>query len=409
MIEVTENLCDLIPYFSELLKYNYIIYSILDGNIKGKIFVDRFPEPTVIVAWDTTEDSGLYLEGKYSPEIAQEINQILISNIFPESEKYENCRDLTSCFDPLDEWSDHIEDEVFNNIYVRLDKRKFFSFNVGINQVFDWKKQIPPHLSMISYDGIKKQAKLMMGDFDIMDIQDFDGFEKLSMTLKNAHDPFACCVIDIENKILISRVFTDWNSGKFVETGINTNEKYRKQGLGAACAIAMIELASSRGYNHIGWHCWAENEGSEKTALRAGFTLERTHPVFHAWYNRFDNLLLHLDHLIDNGDVINNYGIFMELEDEKRINSVSYQTSFFRKQEYYAGWYLYLKILNNGNSESSGKIDEAIQALEERMKLEITNPRNLVKILREKITNKKIWENQEWIKLIKVLESSSIL
>ena len=99
----------------------------------------------------------------------------------------------------------------------------------------------------------------------------------------------------------------------------------------------------------------------------------------------------------------------MELEDEKRINSISYQTSFFRKKDFYAGWYFYLNILNNGNSENSVKIDEAIQALKERLKLEITNPQNFVKELREKITNKKIWENQEWIKLIKSLESLSIL
>ena len=64
MIELKENLRDLTHYFSELIKYNYIIYSILDGNVKGKVFVDQFPEPTVIFAWDATDDSGLYLEGK---------------------------------------------------------------------------------------------------------------------------------------------------------------------------------------------------------------------------------------------------------------------------------------------------------------------------------------------------------
>jgi len=41
--------------------------------------------------------------------------------------------------------------------------------------------------------------------------------------------------------------------------------------------------------------------------------------------------------------------------------------------------------------------------------LDISNPQNFVKILREKITNEKIWDNQEWIKLIKSLESLSKL
>jgi len=43
------------------------------------------------------------------------------------------------------------------------------------------------------------------------------------------------------------------------------------------------------------------------------------------------------------------------------------------------------------------------------LKLYITNPQNFVKILREKITNEKIWENQEWINLIKSFESLSKL
>ncbi len=130
MIELKTNLLDLKLNLKKLLPYNYILYSILDGSVEGKVFVDKFPDPKVVLIWDVTSDSGLYIEGSYSREIAKAINSVLLEKIFPYSKKFKECRDFTCCIEPFSDWVEYIEKFIFRNIYVRQDKRKFFNINV---------------------------------------------------------------------------------------------------------------------------------------------------------------------------------------------------------------------------------------------------------------------------------------
>ena len=401
MIELTENLRDLIPNFKDLLQYNYIIYPILDKSLKSRVFVDQFPNPQVVLAWDNTEDSGLYIEGKYASEIAKQINQLLIDDIIPTAIKLDVAKDLTCCFAPHDEWVDHMEGEIFKNIPVRSDIRKFFNFKKNKNTVLDWKKGFPTHLSMIQFDAKQKIAKLWDGTK--IDLEGFTGYEDLLDLFHFAQDPFACCVVDVEHKDIITRVFTDWTSPNFVETGIRTLEKFRKQGLGSRCAAAMLEFAFSRGYDHIGWHCWLENEGSAKTALRAGFVFERIHPVFHFWYNSFDNLLLHLDHLNDEANRKSTIEIYRGLENKIQTDSQAYQTSFFRSQPYYKRWITHMKLVSCANA---GEEDHAIEALNKLKDLKVKDLPGVVEDLRKKILNEVLWENPKWKEIITSIESA---
>ncbi|WP_371805595.1 GNAT family N-acetyltransferase [Candidatus Lokiarchaeum ossiferum] len=401
MIEVTENLTNLIPNFKELLQYNYVIYAILDKSLKGRVFVDQLPNPRVVVAWDNTDDSGLYLEGPYSSTIAKKINQLIVSDIIPTAIKLDESKDMTCCFAPHDVWIDHMEEEIFKDVPVRHDTRKFFHFEKGKNTILNWKNEFPHHFSVIYYDGLQKEAKSWSGES--INLFDFEGFDKIEPLLSNSKDPFACCIIDKEQKKIIARVFTDWNSTNFVETGIQTAEEYRKQGLGSRCAAAMLEFACYRGYKHIGWHCWSENVGSAKTALRAGFEFERNHSVFHLWYNQFDNLMLHLDHLNDEEDGKNTIDVYRILENHISSNSQAYQTSFFRSQPYYERWITHMKLVSCGNA---GEDDAAIEALNKLRELKVENLPGVIENLRKKIWNKGLWENSKWKELITSIEST---
>ncbi len=86
-----------------------------------------------------------------------------------------------------------------------------------------------------------------------------------------------------------------------------------------------IEFALNRGYDNIGWHCWNENEASAKTALKTGFRLERCHPVFHAWYNTFDNLLIFNKYLIGQKSDDEVLAIFDQINLHKDNNTRDYQ------------------------------------------------------------------------------------
>ncbi len=397
MIEITTDFHKVLPLFQDLSKYNYIIYSILDRTLESRVFMDQLPNPTVVMAWDHTDDSGLYLEGKYTPEIAQKINVVLTKDIFPAANRMGGAKDITCCFAPYDEWNDHMESEIFKNIYVRRDTRKFFTYFHSKNILYDWRTDFPAKFSLVHYDGKTKEGQTIEGN--PVDLTKFENFEDLAEVLVFAQDPFACCIVNLDEKKIITRVFTDWTSTHFLEMGINTDENFRKLGLGARCAAAMVEFAIQRGYTQMGWHCWAENIGSEKTALRAGFITERTHPVFHAWYNRFDNLLLHLDYLVDTKSP-QSYEIYQEIDKEIRKNTLVFQKSFFGTQPYYQRWYLYLKIVINANANH---FTEAADGLRERLNYEIDDPADFVQNLKNMIPTPDIWNNDEWKTLIQDL------
>lgn len=79
---------------------------------------------------------------------------------------------------------------------------------------------------------------------------------------------------------------SEYNSGDRCEIGIETVEPYRQRGLATAMTCALVEEALSRGIARIGWHCWASNVPSARTALKAGFEKVRDYPVCYAWFDK---------------------------------------------------------------------------------------------------------------------------
>ena len=407
MIEVTSNRLNLIPYISGLLEYNYIIYSIFEGSVPGKIYVDELPKPNVILVWDGTSDSGIYIEGRYTPQIAEEINRIILQEIFDQSKNYEDCLDFTCCWAPHSEWEKYLDDEIFKSILIQHNKRSFYAFNRQQEIGVKWRDLLPNQLTLILYEKNTQNSsglRLFNPNNELsnetFDIQKFDGFSKLNETLQYSKDPFACVIVDLKNQKLVTRVFSDWNSEKYLEIGIFTDPKYRKQGLGSIAVAAMIEIALERGYDHIGWHCWIENEASAKTALRAGFKFDRTHPVRHAWYNQFDNLFIHDDYLIENQRFEESVLIFNDLLEHIENQTQAYETSYFRKQTYYSRWLQFLQIINYANATNESG---AINALNNRIKEDFDDPQAFLDELHSKIVIKSIWQNKEWQKLIENL------
>jgi RimJ/RimL family protein N-acetyltransferase len=60
-------------------------------------------------------------------------------------------------------------------------------------------------------------------------------------------------------------------SGDACEIGIETDPEHRRRELAAITAVATVEYAQSRGFQHIWWICNAHNPGSIRTAEKVGF------------------------------------------------------------------------------------------------------------------------------------------
>jgi RimJ/RimL family protein N-acetyltransferase len=87
-------------------------------------------------------------------------------------------------------------------------------------------------------------------------------------------------------------LIADYVAGNDYEMGIHTDEDHRKRGFATLTVAATVEHCLANGVENIGWHCWSSNVTSAATAKKVGFEQTIEHPVYHAWYNKFDNFLV---------------------------------------------------------------------------------------------------------------------
>jgi RimJ/RimL family protein N-acetyltransferase len=119
---------------------------------------------------------------------------------------------------------------------------------------------------------------------------------------------FGCVAVQDqgEGPTIISWCLTDWVVGNECELGIQTDESYRGHGWARKTALGALSLAKQRGITRVGWQCWSNNTGSQRTALSVGFELLADFPVLFGWNLPLNNLLVNGNHYM-RGDM--KYGV----------------------------------------------------------------------------------------------------
>ncbi len=79
---------------------------------------------------------------------------------------------------------------------------------------------------------------------------------------------FGVCAV--KDGALAGWCLSEYNSAKGCEIGIETVDGHRQKGLARAMVSAFAEEAARRGVAAIGWHCFASNGPSRRTAQSAG-------------------------------------------------------------------------------------------------------------------------------------------
>ena len=371
MIELNpEDFSLVLPHLTELLKYNYIIRSVIDGSVAGRIFVNDIEDVKAVLLWDKTNCVGIYIEGEYSLEIADEMNNIILGKIIPEGNEIDDIKDATNCFAP-DHWENKFQNEVLRGVHARKYERIFLKFDKGIHKPLKWRDKIPSGFKMIQFD--EKS--------NIFKDKNLKNLETLISDLRYSDDKFGACIIDEGKNSIISSCTTDWSSGKHIEFGVKTSEEYRKRGFGSASAASAIEFALERGYEHLGWHCWSDNNASAKTAQKAGYIEERVHPVIHFWYNSYDNLILQSVSLFHKNEYKKALYFHNLAEQLKKDNNKSYITADFTTSEYQKRIYLRAAICN---AKLDNKI-EAIQSLKTILEFELDDSEKYLDFFNETV------------------------
>ena len=87
-------------------------------------------------------------------------------------------------------------------------------------------------------------------------------------------------VVAICRTEIVSWSVADCRAGNTCEIGVRTAPEWRQRGMGSFTASGAARHAFCSGLQSVGWHCPEQNVASQRTALRAGFTLERKYNTY---------------------------------------------------------------------------------------------------------------------------------
>jgi len=88
---------------------------------------------------------------------------------------------------------------------------------------------------------------------------------------------FGFCLVN-NDKIIISWCISDWVTEEKTEIGVGTDENFRRRGYATLVVKATLDYCFKNNFK-VGWHCSKHNIGSQKTAEKAGFELEKEYDI----------------------------------------------------------------------------------------------------------------------------------
>lgn len=250
----------------DLMRFNVSIAGVLTKNNPGTVYIDHPDIPHVVLL---ISPEGTYLAGD-APS-AKHIT--LLKNHVADLMENEGHEALWLTCDLA--WQPVLSD-FFPRPPLPLSRQHY----VCTTPAFDWRAHIPEGFAVHRID----DALLDRTDLTIPDhvhgwIENNWGTRADFLTRG-----FGFVTEALNTHEVVSWSLCDCIGDDACEIGIHTHADYRRQGLAALTAAAAVDYAFTQGLSTVGWHCTADNIGSQRTALRVGFTLEREYISFAAFY-----------------------------------------------------------------------------------------------------------------------------
>ncbi|MCC6804789.1 MAG: GNAT family N-acetyltransferase [Anaerolineae bacterium] len=247
------------------MRFNLSIIGVLTWNNPGTVYVDQPDMPHVVLVM-SPEGSYLAGDAPSADQVSSVKNQVvdLMENDAIEA--------LWLTCDPA--WQ-LVLDECLPRPPLRVPRQHY----VCTTPAFDWRSYVPEGFAVHRID----QALLARADLTIPD-HVHDWIESNWGTREDFFARgfgFVTETLDIHK--VVSWSLCDCIGDHACEIGIHTHPDYRRQGLAALTSAAAVDYALAQGLSMVGWHCSTDNIGSQYTALRVGFTLERDYVSFAAF------------------------------------------------------------------------------------------------------------------------------
>jgi RimJ/RimL family protein N-acetyltransferase len=226
--------------------------SIVEGNQKGRIFVDDINYTNAVLFWHFCGFGNLV--GNPPQDFLLDIVK-LIKNEYEENQTrfvlHLNNTDLEPFFANID----GIEQLLAYRFKYNKDKSTSYALNTNIDyNIKEVNSNILEHL----------QGRI---------IPSFSW----SSNSEFIHKGKGYCVMHGNEVASIS--FTSAIGGTQIDIGVETNDKYKEQGLAKVVASKMVKYVLSKGYEPV-WECDSKNIASKLVAESIGFEITASHSVF---------------------------------------------------------------------------------------------------------------------------------
>lgn len=233
-----------------------LVYSVIEGNSPGRVFVDRLDTPSSVYLFH--EEAFHYVGGSAADS---SFNQAMVSLIFDDVLSRLEEQELV-LFAFSDAWRQELDVLLSHRGVMRI-RRKVLSFNLLRFQAHaGWRGQLTEGVCVRHID-----EQLVEKNADYRPL------------VEARTKGFGVCVMRDDEIASVCRAVAV--GGGEVEIDIHTEEKYRRQGYALLAACAFIEESLSRNLTPS-WACWPEREASYALAKKLGFEDKPDVPV-HFW------------------------------------------------------------------------------------------------------------------------------
>ena len=241
--------------------YHLGLQSIQLGLTPARVFVDDDSNPSAALTWYGHRYllAGIPDNHTFNASVAQFFAQEVIPH------EIEHANHWMSLYYTSDRWGTTIENHLLPEWRLTRATRQYYAYDASLHTDFDWHSQLPKDMTLQAVDA----ALIERTELQHIDILK----DEMCSERPTVHDflnrSFGVCLI--YNDELAGWCLSEYNSAGRCEIGIETRPPYQRRGLATLMTRAFVDIAHAKGYNEIGWHCWASNNASGRTAIAAGF------------------------------------------------------------------------------------------------------------------------------------------
>jgi len=251
------------------------ILSVIEGNSIGEVYTNDSISSVIILR--VRENSEIYIFGEKPEDL---FLSEFMKEVFIQRKLHENSNTFSlTIYYENEEWEQDIAKHFIRFSPILL-KRKHLLKTIDSTKTYNDNQNNT--IRIINKDFLNEKFKNMEDLCEEM-VSERDSIEDF------LSKSFGVCICNKDE--IISWCLSEYNAENFCEVGIETVDEFRLKGYGATCLNAFVKEAANRGIKKIGWHCWSDNIGSEKTAKKNGFQITNEHNVLHFVFNKFDNCI----------------------------------------------------------------------------------------------------------------------